>query len=71
METAPIPFSMNRYRKKPFPCFIWDCKNRVEHLTRFKYGDAVVQVCLCHNCLTKSPESILKGLSAQPKNVVN
>jgi hypothetical protein len=71
MEIATIPFEVNRYRKRPMPCFIWGCKNQAEHLTRFNYGDAVVQVCLCDDCLNKSPEFILKGLRAQPENVVN
>jgi hypothetical protein len=71
MEIATIPFEVNRYRKRPMPCFIWGCKNQAEHLTKFNYGDAVVQVCLCDNCLNKSPEFILKGLRAQPENVVN
>ena len=71
MEIAPIPFEVNRYRKRPMPCFIWGCQKQAEHLTKFMYGDTVVQVCLCDDCLKKSPEFILKGLSMQPENVVN
>jgi hypothetical protein len=71
MQIEPIPFEVNRYRKRPMLCFIWGCLKEAQHLTKFMYGDTAVQVCLCDDCLKKSPEFILKGLRMQPENVVN
>ena len=67
MEIAPIPSDVNRYRKRPMPCFIRGCQNHAEHLAKFMYGSVVVQGCLCHGCLNKSHEFILQGLGVQPE----
>ncbi len=70
MEAKPILYEIPRLRK-PFPCFIWGCRKEAQHLTKFIYRDTVVQVCLCKECMKKSPEFILKGLRMKPENVVN
>jgi hypothetical protein len=70
MEAKPNLWEIPRGRK-PFPCFIRDCKKKAEHLMKFMHGDALVQVCLCGDCLQKSPESILRGLRIQPRNTFN
>ena len=70
MEAKPIIWEIARFRKH-FPCFIWGCKKEAEHLTKFMHHGAVVQVCLCDDCMHKSPEFILKGLKAQPEIAVN
>jgi hypothetical protein len=71
METRSILWEVPNHRNRPFPCFIRNCQNEAEYLTKFSYGDAVVQVCLCDDCLKKSPELILNGLRTQSENVVN
>jgi hypothetical protein len=71
MEAKPILWEVPRYRNRPFPCFINGCQKEAGHLTKFSYGDAIVQVCLCDDCLKKSPQFILKGLRMQPENVAN
>jgi hypothetical protein len=67
METAPVPFGVNRYRKRPMPCFIRGCQNPAEHLAKFMHGSIVIQACLCHDCLSKSQEFILQGLGVLPE----
>jgi hypothetical protein len=70
METKTFLSEIPRYRKS-FPCFIRDCKKVAKHVTRLKHGNAVVQVCLCNDCLKKSSESIFRGLGIQTENVLN
>lgn len=69
MEAKPILWEVPRFIKT-FPCFNSDCRKEAKHLLKFMNGDIVVQVCLCADCLKKSPELILKSLRAQAENVV-
>jgi hypothetical protein len=62
METKPILWEVPRLRDRQFPCFVGDCEKDAGYLTKFSYGCAIVQVCLCGDCLEKSPESILNSL---------
>ena len=66
METKPFLTEIPRF-KNSFPCFIRSCKNASEHVIRLKHGSAIIQVCLCDDCLNESRESILRGLRIQPK----
>jgi hypothetical protein len=70
MQTTPIAVAVNRDRKRPMPCFISGCGQRAEHLTRFNYGDVVVQVCLCEKCLKMTPDCILSGLRPVPDRIL-
>ncbi len=67
METKAILWEIPGFRK-PFPCFVGGCKKEAQHMRRFMHGNAVVQVCLCDECLKRSPASILRSLSLRPKN---
>ena len=67
MKMAAIPFEVNRYRKRPMPCFIRGCHDHAEHVVKYMSGPVVVQACLCHSCLNKSQEFILQGLGVHPE----
>jgi|GEM_PF-4950039 hypothetical protein len=71
MEITPITFEQHHYRQTPMPCFIKDCEKPAVHLTRFTYGVAKVSVCLCEDCVHKSPEAVLKGLGMDWENIDN
>jgi len=70
METKPILWESSS-GERHFPCFTKGCQEEAEHVTRFIHGEAVVQVCLCDQCMKKSPEQIIWGLSFLPKNTVH
>lgn len=65
METTPIPVACNHHREKPMPCFIRGCHNQGVHLSRFNVGVAVIQVCLCDECVKKPMDVILNGLTME------
>ena len=70
MKTKPFLTEIPHSRKS-IPCFIRGCNNPSEQVVRLKHGTATLQVCLCDDCLSKSRESILRGLGIQAKNVFN
>jgi len=70
METKTFLSEIPRFRRT-FPCFVKGCKKAGKYLTRLNHGKAVVQVCLCGDCLKKSSESILRGLGTQTDTVFN
>jgi hypothetical protein len=70
IETRPIVWKSPPFTRS-FPCFIKGCGKLAGHVSRFRHGDAIVQVCLCNECLLKSPESILQGLTKESKHVLH
>jgi hypothetical protein len=70
MESKPVLSEVPRLIKS-FPCFVRGCRKEARHLTRIRDGVAVVQLCLCDDCRNKCPESILHGLTVQPKKTLH
>jgi hypothetical protein len=71
MEVEPILWEVPHRRERPFPCFVGGCDKEAGHLTKFTYGCAIVQVCVCDECLKKPPESILNSFKWEREKVVN
>lgn len=61
MEAKPILWEVPRSKSRPFRCFVSGCENEAGHLSKFTHGAAVVQVCLCDDCVNEQPESIING----------
>ena len=62
MDITPITFEHGHGGQMPMSCFMKACTKPAVHLVRFKYGVAHVSVCLCDDCVHKTPEAVLAGL---------
>ena len=54
-----------------FPCFIRGCRQEARHIAKIRYGNVVVQVCLCDICLGKSAAMILHDLGIMSQEKLN
>lgn len=61
MELEMIQWETPRFNSS-FSCFVRGCRKEAGHLTRLRHGKTVLQICLCNDCMHKSPDAILQGL---------
>jgi hypothetical protein len=62
-EGLPMTINWNtQHHCHPLRCFVIDCQKEAQHLVRLRYGEAIIQACLCDACHTKPPNTILKSL---------
>jgi hypothetical protein len=54
-----------------FLCFVHGCHHQAGYVAKFRKGDVIVQVCLCDECLRKSPKMILESLGIGSQKAVN
>jgi len=70
IEIYPLMWQVPRY-KEIFPCFVQGCHQEASHVAKMRQGDIVVQVCLCRECLRKSPQVILESLGIRSRKILN
>jgi hypothetical protein len=70
IEVNPLNWKLPRH-KETFSCFIRGCHHQAGYVAKFKTGDIIVQVCLCDECLRKSPKVILESLGIGSEKILN
>lgn len=70
IKSQPLLWKSPRF-EGAFACFVRGCENEAGHLTRLTHGEAIVQVCLCSDCVGRSPESIIDGITVNPAGDLN
>lgn len=70
IEINPLIWKVPRHDES-FPCFVQGCHQEASHLAKMRNGDVVVQVCLCDQCLHKSPKVILESLGLRSEKILN
>jgi len=70
IEIYPLMWQVPRY-KEIFPCFVQGCHQEASQVAKMRQGDIVVQVCLCRECLRKSPQVILESLGIRSQKILN
>ena len=70
VESKPILWINPGYQEM-LSCFIGGCRRSAMHLVKIRYGDGIIQVCLCDECRRKSTKIILHGLALGSERAVN
>ena len=55
----------------PFYCFTKGCYEEATYIVRVELGPALVQLCLCCDCSTEAPESMINGVTAKQERTIN
>ena len=70
IEVNRLIWKVPRY-DETFPCFVRGCHGQAGYVAKIKNGNVIVQVCLCDECLRKSPKLILQSLGIRSQRVLN
>jgi hypothetical protein len=70
IEIYPLMLQVPRC-SEIFPCFVHGCQQEASHVAKMRHRDVVVQVCLCRECLRKSPQVILESLGIRSQKILN